>query len=211
MDGWASKRESWLKRRGVARSPPPLPLNARIPHIIPPPACLPWFYPLSLSPPSLVLTFFASLSSPSAPLPLPQVQHHQIVNYHSFILCLPPFQAHLLLFYPDFFPNLLALPPYRSPPPPPPLVSCPTFIWRPWPWPCSPDGRGCSTNWPVLPPVPSYSSLCHISTLFVTYHVVISVSMEKCQVLDQVPDYQLCSREALFCPGGDTEAISIII
>ena len=118
MDGWASKRESWLKRRGVARSPPPLPLNARIPHIISPPACLPCFYPLSLSPPSLVLTFFTSLSSPSAPLPLPQVQHHQIVNYHSFISVLAPVSSPPPLIFPRFFPNLLALPPYRSRPPP---------------------------------------------------------------------------------------------
>ena len=114
MDGWASKRESWLKRRGVARSPPPLPLNARIPHIISPPACLPCFYPLSLSPPSLVLTFFTSLSSPSAPLPLPQVQHHQIVNYHSFISVLAPVSSPPPLILPRF--------PIEAPHPLPPCV-----------------------------------------------------------------------------------------
>ena len=135
MDGWASKRESWLKRRGVARSPPPLPLNARIPHIISPPACLPCFYPLSLSPPSLVLTFFTSLSSPSAPLPLPQVQHHQIVNYHSFISVLAPVSSPPLIF-PRFFPNLLALPPYRSRPPP--LCLAPLLFEGPGPDPVPP-------------------------------------------------------------------------
>ena len=113
MDGQARGKAGWSEEELLDHLLPSRLMPASLTSYPP----LPCFYPLSLSPPSLVLTFFASLSSPSAPLPLPQVQHHQIVNYHSFILCLPPFQAHLLLFYPDFFPNLLALPPYRSPPP----------------------------------------------------------------------------------------------